>query len=590
MKKLKIYLLILASLISLMLLISCGDDSSSTEPETPNIAPTADFTINPENGTIETDFIFDASTSSDEEDNIGNLMVRWDFDGDNQFDTEWSNEKTATYTYNSIGIYMAKLEVKDSGNLTSEKVKEVAINEIPNTPPVAEFTISPENGTVETEFTFDASLSSDQEDSIENLMVRWDFDGDNQFDTEWSNEKTATHTYSAVGIYTAKLEVKDSGELISEKVKEVVVDEIPNTPPVAEFTISPENGTVETEFTFDASLSSDEEDSIENLMVRWDFDGDNQFDTEWSNEKIATHTYNAIGTYMPKLEVKDSGDLISEKVKEIVVSSKIEMVSIPAGSFIMGNSKSFSEGDQDELPTHEVTINTFNMSKHEITNAQYCEFLNEIGSTQGNYQGETVTLIYLEFEKCRIEENNGIFVPEAGYENHPVVKVSWYGANAYCEWKGGRLPTEAEWEYAARGGVDDRRFPLGETISLGTNGDEQASYHAYPSGYPYDVNPTEGYYQGIEEATEVGSFNPNGYGLYDMAGNVYEWCNDWYEPDYYSNSPSDNPTGPSFGTHRVLRGGSWFYYAKFCRNSSRNCFQPFKGSNHCGFRLVMNTK
>ncbi len=555
-----------------------------TVSEISNTAPVANFTVSPESGTTEATFTFDASSSSDEEDEASSLKVRFDFDGDGNFDTDWTTEKIATHKYSQVGTYNAKLEVKDSGNLTSEKVKTVTVNEIPNTAPIADFSISPETGTTEATFTFDASSSSDEEDEVANLKVRFDFDGDGNFDTDWTTEKIATHKYSQVGTYNAKLEVKDSGNLTSEKVKTVTVNEIPNTAPIADFSISPETGTTETNFTFDASSSSDEEDEVANLKVRFDFDGDGNFDTDWTTEKTATHKYNSAGTYDAKLEVKDSGDLTSEKVKTVVVNDEggeLEMVTIPSGSFMMGDNK--EEGQVFELPVHEVTINSFKISKYEITNAEYCKFLN----SEGNQEEGGVYWIKLGQDWSQIEESNNVYQPKEGYANHPVIGVTWYGARAYCEWKGGRLPTEAEWEYAARGTLEGKRFPRGETISHSTNGDEQACYSAKPSDYSYDVSPTEGLYQGIYGAIEVGSFAANGYGLCDMSGNVWEWCNDWFSFDYYETSPSDNPQGPSDGDHRVLRGGSWGDLAIFCRVTYRDFCVPTFCNNFVGFRLVL---
>ena len=194
----------------------------------------------------------------------------------------------------------------------------------------------------------------------------------------------------------------------------------------------------------------------------------------------------------------------------------------------------------------------------------------------------------------------------------PMVEVSWYGSVAYCNWRsseegyescynlstwdcnfskhGYRLPTEAEWEYAARGGLSGKRFPWGNTISH-----SQANYYADPCNYSYDVSPTEGYHpdwNDVEPYTSVvGSFSANGYGLYDMAGNVYEWCNDWYRSDYYDTSPYDNPEGPASGPGRVLRGGGcWRHFASFCRLAYRNSSyygQPAR-YYHFGFRIVLD--
>jgi len=304
-----------------------------------------------------------------------------------------------------------------------------------------------------------------------------------------------------------------------------------------------------------------------------------------------------------------------------------DMAYIPGGTFEMGDD--FSEGNSDELPVHTVTVDSFYMGKYEVTNGQYCDYLNSalsqglITVTSGVvYKAASLTSYpYCDTSTSspygQIAYSGGVFFVctknGRNMANDPMVMVSWYGAAAYCSWrsqqegyqecynlstwdcdfakKGYRLPTEAEWEYTARGGLSGRRFPWGDTITHG-----QANYYSYWEGghpyYAYDVSPTEGFHptwnDGEPYTSPVGSFSPNGYGLYDMAGNVFEWCNDWYDSGYYDYSPPANPPGPISGSYRVIRGGAWNDYTYVCRVATRP-YPPLAGRYPgVGFRCVLD--
>lgn len=241
-----------------------------------------------------------------------------------------------------------------------------------------------------------------------------------------------------------------------------------------------------------------------------------------------------------------------------------EMVLIPAGSFSMGCL--FSGGRSDETPMHEVELNPFYMDVNEVTVGQFRGFVAESGY---DYDFDIAW-----------HKTLGTVAKYSPTEKHPMIYVDWRDAVAYSKWAGKRLPTEAEWEYAARGGLVGKR-PDGTEASYGREyswGDE--------------IDGTEANYdKKLGRTSVVGSYKANGYGLYDMAGNVWEWCSDWYGNDYYSkrwhaNSTAKNPRGPATGSGRVFRGGSWSSTAFSLRVARRGYHSPYHRSDDLGFRCV----
>jgi sulfatase modifying factor 1 len=224
----------------------------------------------------------------------------------------------------------------------------------------------------------------------------------------------------------------------------------------------------------------------------------------------------------------------------------VEFVNIPAGTFTMGSPSSEVDRSSDELP-HQVTLSAFKMSKNEITFAQYDAFCDATGRTKPYDSGW-------------------------GRGNRPVINVTWYDAKAFADWMGCRLPTDAEWEYACRAG----------TTTPFNTGNNLTTYQAnYDGNYPYNGNATGTY---LRKTQPVGSYPSNAWGLNDMHGNVWEWCSDWFG-DYGTGSQT-NPTGPSSGSFRVIRGGSWNDGARLCRSSNRDSGSPTAGKRDIGFRLV----
>jgi PKD repeat protein len=285
-----------------------------------NSAPSARFTFTPESGNTETVFTFDASTSFDLEETSTNLRVRWDWENDGTWDTGYSTTKTATHQFNESGSYSVKLEVQDSGGLTSTVVKGVAVSH-KNTAPVAILKGTPNYGTTETVFTFDVSESSDLEDDLANLIVRWDWENDGNWDTGFDTSKTITYSFTKEGNYTVKVEVRDTEELSGFDTKEIFISQL-NTAPSARFDVHPSSGDTETQFTFDASESYDNEEQDEYLQVRWDWENDGIWDTGYSTQKIATHRYDSAGTYKILMEIRDSGELTDTVSHQLTVIYK----------------------------------------------------------------------------------------------------------------------------------------------------------------------------------------------------------------------------------------------------------------------------
>jgi formylglycine-generating enzyme required for sulfatase activity len=311
-------------------------------------------------------------------------------------------------------------------------------------------------------------------------------------------------------------------------------------------------------------------------------------------------------------------------------SAPAGMCWIPGGVFTMG-----SEGPEsrpDERPTHQVRVDSFWIDASEVTNAQFRAFVQATGYVTTAERAPELAAIMSQLpvgtappSKDKLVAGSLVFAPTShpvalddirqwwkwtpgadwrhpegpgstidGKENHPVVHVSWDDAVAYAQWSGKRLPTEAEWEFAARGGLEGKPFVWGdEPVS-----ESRPQANIWQGVFPYKNLANDGY----ERTAPVKSFAPNGYGLYDMAGNVWEWCSDWYSPDAYRQRAAtaviDNPRGPERSqdrrrpemSQRSQRGGSFLCNATYCssyRPSARMGCSPDTGMSHVGFRCVM---
>jgi len=221
-----------------------------------------------------------------------------------------------------------------------------------------------------------------------------------------------------------------------------------------------------------------------------------------------------------------------------------EMIRIPGGEFLMGQ----EGGRDDELPVHRVSVPPFLLARCQVTNAEYDAFRHATARAMTPFREQ----------------------PDFADPAQPAVGVSWFDAVAYCDWLSGvsgrrfRLPTEAEWEFAARGGLAQRLYPWGDSPVF-----ERPDYATRWARAP----------------EPVGAAPPNGFGLHDMCENVHEWCADWYDPAYYAISPAENPQGPASGTRRASRGGAWRHHIKIARCAARSSIPPEFQYADYGFRI-----
>lgn len=276
------------------------------------------------------------------------------------------------------------------------------------------------------------------------------------------------------------------------------------------------------------------------------------------------------------------------------------MVPLDGGSFLMGHDDLDGYPEDGEGPEHRVELDALSVDSTTVTNEAFNEFVEATGyATEAERYGWSFVFAGLlpdDFPPTRgvvqtpwwrQVEGSDWRHPEGPQStiddrhDHPVVHVSWNDATAYCNWAGTRLPTEAEWEYAARGGLVGKRYPWGDEREPGGEHQMNVWQGTFPSQNTLD--------DGFLGTAPVRSFPPNGYGLYDMTGNVWEWCSDWFDPETYTKSPTVNPTGPPTGTHKVMRGGSYLCHDSYCyryRVAARSSNTPDSSAGNIGFRCV----
>jgi formylglycine-generating enzyme required for sulfatase activity len=266
----------------------------------------------------------------------------------------------------------------------------------------------------------------------------------------------------------------------------------------------------------------------------------------------------------------------------------------------MGTERPGGYPEDGEGPAHRVTVSPFRIDPHTVTNERFAEFVEATAHvTDAERYGWSFVfggLLPDEFPATRGVAHAQWWRQVHGADwrhpegpqsdvsdrlDHPAVHVSWNDAVAFCAWSGARLPTEAEWEYAARGGLAEQRYPWGDELEP----DGEHRMNVFQGRFPAENTCADGY----AGTAPADAFAPNGYGLHNMTGNVWEWCADWFDPSYYARSAADDPRGPAEGTHHVMRGGSYLCHASYCnryRVDSRSANEPDSSTGNLGFRVV----
>ncbi|MDX2376523.1 formylglycine-generating enzyme family protein [Microbacterium sp. LRZ72] len=290
-------------------------------------------------------------------------------------------------------------------------------------------------------------------------------------------------------------------------------------------------------------------------------------------------------------------------VSEVTATGRhgIPQASVPAGTFVMGDSSGDRNPGDGEVPLHEVTLDAFEIDATSVTNDAFARFVADTG-----YRTEAETFGFSAvFHLAVAAPREDIMGAAAGTPwwfgvtgsdwahpggrdssieglgDHPAVHISWNDAVAYAEWAGRRLPTEAEWEYAARGGIGSAKYPWGDAEPH----EDGWRANIWQGEFPRHNTREDGWLT----TAPVRTFEPNGYGLWQPVGNVWEWCADWFDPGYYGRSPARNPGGPERGSARVLRGGSYLCHISYCnryRNAARSSNTPDSSMGNAGFRTV----
>lgn len=384
----------------------------------------------------------------------------------------------------------------------------------------------------------------------------------------------------------------------SENIDVRILNETELGPPNSCFIPVPAAGTIADNFTFDAGCTTDDIDPASELKVRWDFDNDGAWDIDTTDNRtpldIVSWNFTAPGLYTVRMEAFNTyfegGRIATGEVDVSNVGGEprpqSDMIEIPEGTYTIG-AVDTAGADGDERPVHTIRVSTYKIETNEVTNALYRTYLNKAREALAieffppDAVLDTLGHKIIDFDQSQVffAVDEDSFTVKPGFEEHPVAGVNWYGATSYAIFFGLRLPTEREWEIAAKGEFIDWKFPWGTELDS-----TRANYNG--SGDPFDNDTTPvGYFDGSLRDTFQTNSGASPFGVNDMAGNVKEWVRDWYEP-VYPVSPLPNYSGPATGEYKITRGGSYLSTSLGIRTTSREATVPMTMSPRIGFRTA----
>jgi len=298
-----------------------------------------------------------------------------------------------------------------------------------------------------------------------------------------------------------------------------------------------------------------------------------------------------------------AGDKDSSTTGAAADSVEHDMIDLPGATFAMGTDDAVKFPGDGEDPSREVSVGPFRLSRYAVSNREFGQFISSTGYVTDAQRFEWSFVFHLflpdDFPDTRAaaaapwwrqvygadwSHPAGPQSDLDGLDDHPVVHVSWNDAQAYCEWAGTRLSTEAEWEYAARGGLVGKRYVWGDEFAPGG----QTMCNIFEGTFPIENTAEDGYVG----TAPVDAFPPNGFGFHNMAGNVWEWCADWFHTNFHRTGPTDSPTGPPSGEAKVMRGGSYMCHDSYCdryRVSARSSNTIDSSTGNLGFRVAADS-